>query len=49
MALGDVVALGDAVALGNVVTLRDVVVIWWLIGSALNFWGRGPEFESCFS
>ena len=22
---------------------------WWLIGSAPNFWGRGPEFESSVS
>ena len=23
--------------------------MWWLIGSALDFWGRGPGFESGIS
>ena len=23
--------------------------MWWLIGSAPGFWGRGPGFESGFS
>ena len=34
-------------------TIGDVVAhwleMWWLIGSAPEFWGRGPEFASVIS
>ena len=40
----------DVVAHADVVTHVDVVAkqMWWLIGSAPDFCGRSPGFESAF-